>query len=147
MNVVRASDLAHLAALLRRSGGIKSRHNWATRERRAWAAGFFDGEGYVGNKAGGDKQHCLYLTAAVTQKTRPLLDRFQDTVGFGKVYGPHRSGAHTPMFAWTCYGLRPTLELLRVLGPWLGPVKYEQFVAAIAYYLRQSAKSRQWRVA
>lgn len=57
------------------------------RESLSWAAGFFDGEGYVGNQTTGGKNK---VRLEITQVSREPLDRFAAVMGVGRVYGPYR---------------------------------------------------------
>ena len=137
---------AHIASLLESTGrrGIKSHKNWASREYRAWAAGLFDGEGYVGVKSGGcSASNKKYLTASVSQKDRRALDIFQRVVGSGKIRGPYRT--KNPVYVWSVSSLSEILRLFECLDSWLGPVKHTQFVAAITTFLHSHAEQKRGR--
>lgn len=57
-----------------------------------WAAGFFEGEGYVGfNYTLNKKYNRQYprLTVQISQVFREPLDKFAEIVGAGKVRGPY----------------------------------------------------------
>ena len=61
-----------------------------TQEKLAWAAGFFDGEGWSGcyTNPGGS----TYLMLAVTQNEEATLHRFAESVyGRGRIRGPIKS--------------------------------------------------------
>lgn len=104
---------------------------------RAWAAGFFDGEGYVGrNSAGGRKPIPATrkrLTCSIAQTDRFVLDRFQSIVKVGKVRGPyqHKNRTHTPYYQWTANNKGETEVVFEILGSFLSPIKFSQFVTAI----------------
>lgn len=57
-----------------------------TKEQTAWAAGLFEGEGFINFRPGnGDK---LYVRLGIRMTDRDVLDRFCAIVGVGKIYGP-----------------------------------------------------------
>lgn len=91
----------------------------------AWAAGFFDGEGWTGldrRPAG------AYLRVAISQKDRRPLVRFAQALGLGSVpTKPAKNG----MYHWRAAGptARAALELLL---PRLSEPKREQAEAALA---------------
>lgn len=100
----------------------------ATSEERAWAAGFFDGEGWAtkarySRKRGGMTST---VTLGVGQADRELLDRFHSIVGVGAVKGPYRG-----MHAWTVHGLEKVQEVACLLWPFLGSKKRAQISAAV----------------
>lgn len=109
------------------------------REELAWAAGFFDGEGCVTSSEAGSRRPMMFIT----QYDPRLLRRFRQAVGFGKVYGPYRSGSrrahrasksvferllakpavYVPTFRWvwkTNGGYRDVEAIANMLSPWLG---------------------------
>lgn len=85
----------------------------------AWAAGFFDGEGYSARKAG------KYPHIGITQKERTVLDRFAAAVGAGKVYGPYCT--HNVRFQYHLQGARAVRCVFDRLNPYLSEPKREQF--------------------
>ena len=52
-----------------------------SREKLAWAAGLFEGEGcfYINEKG-------KYVNATVTSTDKDVLDAFLQVIGFGKIY-------------------------------------------------------------
>lgn len=101
----------------------------------AWAAGFFDGEGstclrlHRPKRLGNSPNPVLYL--CVSQKDRRALDRFRAALGgVGSIYGPDkRAGIHRFQV-----GQRKARRAVELMWPWLGEVKREQAIAAIAGY-------------
>lgn len=90
------------------------------REKLAWAAGLYDGEGstYIGLSHGRSKIHMC-----VAQKDRRVLDRFKEAVGnLGKVHGPYDHGMHY----WRAASFESCQATIGLIGTFLGPVKREQ---------------------
>jgi hypothetical protein len=85
----------------------------------AWAAGLFDGEGYVGCIRG-------RLRIVVGQKDREVLDRFHAIVGDGNVLGPYFPKGRQ-IFRWQVGGYSATKRVYEILRPNLGRIKVIQF--------------------
>jgi len=81
---------------------------------RAWAAGFFDGEGCC-NFSSSNRR--LYMG----QKDRRVLDKFQGIVG-GKVYGPFKTGNVYQYYL----GGEKAQEALLLMWPYLSEIKRKQ---------------------
>lgn len=96
----------------------------------AWAAGFFDGEGWASaaryNRKRGGMTAALVI--GVGQAERELLDRFQRIVAVGTVNGPY---ARANMYFWKAHGLEKVELVSRLLWPWLGSKKRSQIQAVI----------------
>ena len=105
----------------------------------AWAAGFFDGEGYVGVRSNGGKG--LGIQAMVVQKDLRPLKRFKRILRTGKIYKTH-NGSGCSTWQVTSSGL--VLDLYEKLAPYLAPVKQEQFRLAFKKWLK--AKRQYGRV-
>jgi hypothetical protein len=106
------------------------------REELAWAAGLFDGEGYVGVRPVQGTAR-LFLQVQMTQVDRRVLDRFQSAVmGLGKVYGPYpRGGNSKPQFRFMTGKFEHSQAIMAMLWNWLSPVKREQFRIAQESFL------------
>jgi hypothetical protein len=90
-------------------------------EDRAWAAGFFDGEGCFSLASRGSR-----AVATISQVDREVLDRFARIVGCGVVYGPHQGNPLThqqPFYSWRVGSRADFDHVVAVLWPWLGSVK------------------------
>lgn len=102
----------------------------APTELLAWAGGLYDGEGSASVTP--HRTHVGHFSpeVGVTQSgtTRPqLLERFQDVLGRGRIYGPYtQEGATLPVFRWKAAALNDVDHALYVLAPWIGPVKRDQ---------------------
>ncbi len=110
------------------------------RDKLAWCAGFFDGEGYVGVKSTGKSGKALAVN--VSQKTKPLLERFLAWTEVparlgGPYYKNHKNGICTLQINVST----DVLKLYERLAPWLGPVKTKQFKDAINVWMDYKKKS------
>ena len=92
------------------------------RESLAWAAGLFDGEGTFGSWGPWSS-----LRGNVSQYDRRVLDRFNDALGVGNVYGPSSRGE----FKWQVGGDEKVQATIAMLWPWLGEVKCKQALDAL----------------
>ncbi len=97
------------------------------REELAWAAGFIDGEGTFGIQKQKGKKPIPYLQAG--QIDRQVLDRLQEALGLGKVYGPYapRKVAHSSYFYFRLTGEEKVILAGDLLSEFLSPVKQDQF--------------------
>ena len=101
---------------------------------KAWAAGFYDGEGNFRcasyrRKGYNHVQTALRLT--VQQLEREPLDRFCAAVGVGKVYGPYSGKGHRNEYYQYAIAQRDAVDALNVLWPYLSEPKKEQVLAAL----------------
>lgn len=104
------------------------------REELAWAAGFWDGEGCSGNWSFGikgypERKPQRVCRAILGQKTSPLLTRFKEAVGFGKVYGPYLSSRN--QMRWQVQSFEHVQAVAAILWSWLGESKRSQFRKAL----------------
>lgn len=102
-----------------------------TDDQRAWAAGFFDGEGCFYSGKGGRS------VVTISQVDREVLDRFHAIVQCGNVYGPQfakKNQNQKPFYAWRCSSRADFDHVVYLLWPWLGTVKRKdaERVAALA---------------
>jgi hypothetical protein len=124
----------------------------------AWAAGFFDGEGYVGkwwtNKKD-RKSQTLTIRTTIHQAHPEVLRRFASAVGVGKVRGPFKKRKErnwSPMWEYQA-ACQDTLKVADRLIPYLSPVKVRQFKDVVSAYTehkatqaqRMSEAQRKWR--
>jgi hypothetical protein len=92
---------------------------------RAWAAGFFDGEGNVGinkRRDEGSGRYCFSPRLHVGQLRIEPLRRFNHVVGIGAIHGPYAGG----MFNWTVTGRPRVHRVLVMLWPYLSLPKRQQ---------------------
>jgi len=103
-----------------------------SREELAWAAGFFDGEGYTGLLTG------RTLRSHVVQTDARLLQRLQAALlGLGTIDGPRNSSnpRHSPQWLWRVSGFANVQAVIAMLWIFLSEVKREQARKAITTYL------------
>jgi hypothetical protein len=103
---------------------------------RAWAAGFFDGEG--GTYYHGPELEYVYgggsgrISMKVSQVERGVLDRFQAAVGVGKVLGPYPSRrGFQDVYRWEISNYEGVKKAAAALWPYLSDVKREQMTSAM----------------
>jgi hypothetical protein len=110
----------------------------------AWAAGFFDGEGWAdlevqdGRRTG---QPMARVNQADPNGVPEVLVRFKEALGgLGTIGGPKREEGRIDLYRWHVSS-RPNVELLHhLVMPWLGELKLLAFATALE---RASAKSRE----
>jgi hypothetical protein len=115
------------------------------RTKLAWAAGFFDGEGWVGAIQAYKRPGCggLGIRSVIMQKDRRALDKFKQAVGFGKVAGPYAAkGRVNPLYCWRIGQESQVRLLYKLLKPYLGVVKTLQFKKAIRVYEQRFLQKR-----
>jgi hypothetical protein len=102
------------------------------REQLAWAAGFFDGDGWVTSSRGASRRRKLQL--GVAQSGDPeVLFRFRDAVGVpGNVTGPYARPPHKAVYRYTLQRFEYGQAVLAMLWPWLSEVKRRQAKTALA---------------
>lgn len=96
-------------------------------QERAWAAGFFDGEGSVGLHVNNKKKR---LQVSISQSNGPeLLERFARVVGVGKVRGPYGpySPNQQPYYQYMSYGTEDTIKIFETIGGYLCTEKRNKF--------------------
>jgi hypothetical protein len=99
------------------------------REELAWAAGIFDGEGYIGTflrKVPSSGRPIPYISMKVGQCHRPeVIDRLRSALGFGNAYSRQRSGGVIE-YIWCANGLMRSQAAVAMLWPWMSAPKREQ---------------------
>ncbi|MBI2982800.1 MAG: hypothetical protein HYY42_01190, partial [Chloroflexi bacterium] len=95
----------------------------------AWAAGFWDGEGWA-NLVRCGRGELVRPMGRINQSdvlgVPVALARFRNATGLGTVSGPHLQNGREPIYRWVISS-RPDVERLgQLLGPWLGDVKRRQ---------------------
>ena len=108
----------------------------------AWAAGFFDGEGWVGFFVHQPRNHKpirdiqVSVNQAGDEKEPPfVLVKLQLIIPEFNLLGPYRKKPNE-QHQWRCqaHGLKRTMIIFEKLQPNLCPVKVEQFEYAIYMY-------------
>jgi hypothetical protein len=118
----------------------------------AWAAGFFDGEGWtnaVAQRGRRTTQPMARINQADAAGVPAVLVRFQSVLGgLGRVGGPYMKDGRKDLYRWEVSS-RGDVELLHhFLMPWLGNVKLLEFSSALgraAARSRECAPADEWR--
>ena len=110
---------------------------------RAWAAGFFDGEGSVYHYTYSCRKYRYpRITATIGQCHKAPLIRFQKAVGVGTIAGPypssHKNGK--PYWQWHANTLHDVLIVRKKLTKYLCQVKKTQFAKKVGEYERARRK-------
>jgi hypothetical protein len=118
----------------------------------AWAAGFFDGEGWanaVGQTGRTTRQPHARVNQADADGVPVALLRFRAAVGdLGRIGGPHREKNRVDLYRWEVSSRKDVTRLHELLAPWLGQVKLGQFGQAMAQPTLRSLdpeKNDAWR--
>lgn len=122
-----------------------------SREELAWAAGIFDGEGYIGTverKVPSHGRRVPRLEMRVSQYHDPeVIDRFAAALGVGRVRHRviKRDGASE--WLWASWGFEPVQASVAMLWPWLSGPKRRQAARALeSYHGRRAVIGvREWR--
>ena len=106
---------------------------------RAWAAGFFDGEGcfHASRRYRKGNNYYSNIKAAISQTDPEVLEKFQRIVGVGSIRGPidrGRSENHKPTWVWQVQSFNGVGHVFQVLQPYLGSVKIAQGRRAFQLY-------------
>ncbi|MGH2490676.1 MAG: hypothetical protein ACRDF9_04135 [Candidatus Limnocylindria bacterium] len=117
------------------------------RHELAWAAGFFDGEGWAA------KQKPRGVQARINQAdpngVPSALLRFQAALnGLGRIGGPTCEPERKEMYRWIVSSRGDVELLLELLRPWLGPIKLLQLARATGRAVSPAAATRgddEWR--
>lgn len=99
----------------------------------AWAAGFFDGEGYTACLFRQKGRGTAYIATTIGQVDRQVLDRFQAAVGVGKVRGPYQLKAkNQKIWMWSATAnFEHAQAMIAKLWKFLSPVKRDQAAKAL----------------
>lgn len=109
------------------------------RHELAWAAGFFDGEGWAAGETRPGRRRAqprAQINQAAPHGVPEVLERFQRAVGCGQIYGPKREPGRIDLYSWVASSRPNVARAWEALGPYLGPVKSVQFSAALSLPLR-----------
>lgn len=103
-----------------------------------WAAGLFDGEGTFGAYArAGMRQSWRAVSMSIAQSSATTVPetllRFRAAVGVGTITGPRMVPSpwtRLPQYCWRATGRHVCTAAIKVIWPWLGPVKRAEMRAA-----------------
>lgn len=103
------------------------------RHERAWAAGFFDGEGWaaaVKNRDG--KQPMAQIPQSSKNGIPEVLLRFRAAVGgTGTIRGPYLENGYEQRYQWSISSRGGVRRVFEAIGPWLSAPKRAQFISAL----------------
>ena len=90
----------------------------------AWAAGFFDGEGWANRSRRGVQSR---INQAGPDGVPEVLTNFQRIVGVGRIKGPIIVEGRQPLYFWLATSRPDLIQVVERIGPWLCPVKRAEF--------------------
>jgi hypothetical protein len=90
----------------------------------AWAAGFFDGEGWANRSGRGVQSR---INQAGSNGVPEVLVKFQRIVGVGRIKGPVIVEGKQPLYHWEATSRPDLLRVVERIGSWLCPVKRAEF--------------------
>ena len=99
----------------------------------AWAAGFFDGDGWAslsrqrGRRTG---QPQARINQSSVTGVPEVLVRFRDAVGVGRIGGPRIEERRQPLYWWVASSRGDVTTTGQLIGPWLSAQKRNQFANA-----------------
>lgn len=112
----------------------------SSREKVAWAAGLFEGEGCFTHKKS------RWLSAYLTSTDEDVVRRFGNVMPFGKVRGPYnaqgslRQRWHKQKWYWTATTFERFQAVVAMFWPWLGERRRSRAVELLT-----AAKALKWR--
>ena len=102
------------------------------RTELAWAAGFFDAEGWTAAvKSRRGTRPFAQINQADANGVPEVLARFRAAVGVGRVRGPQREEGRIDLYHWVASSRDDVVRTFDALSAWLGAVKTAQFIEAV----------------
>jgi hypothetical protein len=104
----------------------------------AWAAGFFDGDGWAalsrqrGRRTG---QPQARINQSSVDDVPEVLLRFRDAVGVGRIGGPKLEDGREPLYWWVASSRADVEKTGELIGPWLSSQKRAQFARAVGLHV------------
>jgi hypothetical protein len=90
----------------------------------AWAAGFFDGEGWANRQQRGVHSR---INQAGPDGIPEVLTKFQRIIGVGRIHGPVVVQGRQPLYFWEATSRPDLMRVVERIGPWLCAVKRAEF--------------------
>ena len=100
----------------------------------AWAAGFFDGDGWAASIRNGkrsSRRPMAQINQADANGVPEVLTRFRDAVRVGRVAGPKVEEGREDLYWWVASSHGDVRRTGELIGPWLSSEKRGQFHAAV----------------
>jgi len=118
----------------------------------AWAAGVFDGEGYIGSKIrktpGGRRNPYIHMSVSQYHDAE-VVERFTAALGIGTCSVRHRETPRGPVVEslWRVQSFEKVQAAVALLWPWLSGPKRRQAVQALQSFHgeREVLGVREWR--
>ena len=102
------------------------------RTELAWAAGFFDAEGWAAAvKSRRGTRPVAQINQADPNGIPEVLLRFRAVVGVGRIGGPKPQDGKVDLYHWVASSRSDVRGTFEALAPWLGGVKNTQFIEAV----------------
>ena len=98
----------------------------------AWAAGFFDGEGWANRTQRGVQSR---INQADPDGVPEVLLKFQRIVGVGRIDGPLLKEGKKPLYYWEATSRPDVAKVADLIGRWLCPAKRTEFEGALGALL------------
>jgi hypothetical protein len=98
----------------------------------AWAAGFFDGEGWANRSGRGVQSR---INQAGLDGVPEVLLKFHRIVGVGRIKGPVIVEGRQPLYYWEATSRPDLTQVVGRIGPWLCPVKRAEFARTLGVQL------------
>lgn len=96
-----------------------------------WAAGLFEGEGYLSRTR--DR-----WDMAIKMTDRDVLQDFLDIVKYGKLNGPYHSASmkehHRPYYRWRTYNNQEIFRIIAEFYPLMGERRLEKFNEFLSFF-------------
>lgn len=102
------------------------------RHELAWAAGFFDGEGWA-NRSGRGVQSRINQAGA--DGAPEVLLKFHRIVGVGRIKGPLILEGKEDLYWWQVSSRVDVARVAELIGPWLCQVKRAEFESVVGWPL------------
>jgi hypothetical protein len=107
----------------------------------AWAAGFFDGEGWCGllhTQGRRTAQPHARVNQAGAEGVPTVLLRFREALDMGQIGGPYKKEGRIDLYRWEISSRGDVTRALERLSPHLGQVKLDQFTSTLEIERRRS---------
>ncbi len=102
------------------------------RHELAWAAGFFDGEGWANRSGRGVQSR---INQADPDGMPTVLLKFQRIVGVGRLKGPKVEEGKQDLYWWEATSRPDVARVADLIGPWLCPPKRVEFEWTLGRHL------------
>src|SRR5437879_632039 len=102
------------------------------RHERAWAAGFFDGDGWAGSVRNRNGRRPAARVNQSGENLPVVLERFHRAVeGRGSLGGPYESRGRKTLYCWVASSSKDVSAVGAFLWPWLTERRRRQFEVAV----------------